>query len=54
MIALGLVAVYYGFLLLGQSLDTKEEWKPYLIVWVPNLLFQVAGMALLRKVNRGS
>lgn len=52
-IALALVAVYYTFLVVGQSLSSHAEYAPHLLMWVPNILFQAFGAVLLWRANRG-
>lgn len=52
-VAIGLVLVYYAFLVVAQALETRIEALPWLIVWMPNLLFQGIGAWLLWRVDRG-
>jgi lipopolysaccharide export system permease protein len=50
--ALVLILTYYGFVVLGQALETRPHLHPQYILWLPNLLFQGLGAWLLARADR--
>jgi lipopolysaccharide export system permease protein len=50
--ALLLTGVYYGFFILGEALDTRPEFYPHLLVWIPNFLLQAIGAVLIYRADQ--
>jgi lipopolysaccharide export system permease protein len=53
LMAIILVALYYGLLMAVSSLERRPEMLPHLLIWVPNFIFQGVGAVLLWRANRG-
>ena len=51
MLALGLAFGFYFLVIIAGWLEKRPEWRPDLLVWVPNLLFQALGLYLFKRVN---
>ena len=51
MLALGLAFGFYFLIIMVGWLEKWPEWRPDLLVWIPNLLFQALGLYLFRRVN---
>ena len=49
--SLGIMFVYYLFMILSDTLENSPQLYPWLIPWIPILGGQLAGMILLSRTN---
>lgn len=51
LMSLGIMFVYYLFLIISDMFDSNPQLYPWLIPWIPIICGQVAGLILLRRAN---
>ncbi len=51
LMSLGVVFVYYLFIILSDTFDSDPHLRPWLIPWIPIVLGQIGGVLLIRRAN---
>jgi lipopolysaccharide export system permease protein len=51
LMSLGVMFVYYLFIIISDTLDESPQFYPWLIPWIPIVFGQVAGLILMRRAN---
>jgi lipopolysaccharide export system permease protein len=51
LMSLGVVFVYYLFIIISDTLDGDPHLYPWLIPWIPIVLGQIGGVLLMRRAN---
>ncbi|HQU08941.1 MAG TPA: LptF/LptG family permease, partial [Opitutales bacterium] len=51
-LALGLTLVYYFMIVMISWLEEAPRWRPDLLIWLPNILYQSLGLYLLHRSNK--
>jgi len=51
-ISLMLVGLNYSFIICVEALQTRSELYPYLLLWIPNIVFAVLGPVLTYRLSR--
>ncbi len=52
LISISLAMFFYVFVVLSRSLENRPQYHPELLVWIPNLLYQIGGLLALRRIER--
>ena len=51
-LSVGVIAVYYTLLVLGETFKARSSAFPEVIIWLPNLIFQAIGIVALLRLGR--
>ncbi len=51
LISLGVVFLFYLFIIIADSLIRQPQWHPDLIIWLPVILSELIGFVLIKKLN---
>ncbi len=47
-----LIAIYFAFVYICDSLHTKPEYYPQLLLWIPSVCYQVVGIFLIYRITK--
>ncbi len=47
-----LALVFYVFLALAESLEDQSHYHPEVLVWLPNIFYQLGGLAALHYIMK--
>jgi lipopolysaccharide export system permease protein len=50
-LSLGIVLTYYVIIILAEAFKARTSFYPELIIWIPNVIFQILGIVLLIRAN---
>ena len=48
-ISLGIMILYYAFLILAKSVAKKPEFQPHVLIWIPSVVCLVLAVVLIRR-----
>lgn len=51
LMSLGIMFIFYVFIILSDTFDDNPEFYPWLLPWVPIILGQVGGLIMIRRAN---
>lgn len=51
-IAVILALIYYGMIIFVTGFDDIPNLRPDILIWIPNIVFMILGLYLLKKANR--
>ncbi len=51
LICVVLALVFYAFLLLADSIEDYDHLHPELVLWIPNILYQIGGLLAIRRIG---
>jgi lipopolysaccharide export system permease protein len=51
LMSLGIMFIYYLFIILSDTFDKSPELYPWLLPWVPIILGQIGGIIMIRRAN---
>jgi len=51
LMSLGIMFVYYLFIIISDTLDESPQFYPWLIPWIPIVAGQILGLVLMRRAN---
>ncbi|MDE1169900.1 MAG: LptF/LptG family permease [Verrucomicrobium sp.] len=51
-LSLGIVTTYYLVIVVAEALKTRTHFLPEIIIWMPNIVFEIVGFVLIIRANQ--